>query len=493
MREPFRRQRMLSPSGLAMQVPSRRKRKMSRALQRDLTMRRMLQEASANTEGPTWPQREPKAGEPGGERVVPERAAAHEPYVRFDIEDKSVVLSEEDSDSAEDPGRGRDAVAAGGEDGKAGEGRERGGEGRERGDSLGQTIMAMASRAAREFEYEKTRWRRFNTLSGGWNTPRIRAQTSPVVGQVRDPWREEKRLRSVSSASGTRGGLAISTLVDEEFLHGNDFRVPLTASQRRHYHLIFQMNDHNVSGQLEVAELCRFIDASGHGVSMRELKEMFREVGIDEDDNGAIDEAEFFEFIRRTLVADLPASKVPLIHSSFENAVNTHTKRSGGAEPPSEEDKWDGERRPSDAPPLEAVTRPETRELLRMLGFHLDDLTFNEVFDDLDTDDDGALTLEEFITCIGMLKKSVLEVRELEGSFTRFRSSAKGRGAGGAPGAAPVAEGPTAGEHKIFARDLVAALGVSEEVAEEMIYIAALQEDECITFTEFRQVVVNWD
>ena len=40
------------------------------------------------------------------------------------------------------------------------------------------------------------------------------------------------------------------------------------------------------------------------------------------------------------------------------------------------------------------------------------------------------------------------------------------------------------GEHKIYASDLVAALGVSEEVAEEMIYIAALQETaaECSNF-----------
>ena len=34
-----------------------------------------------------------------------------------------------------------------------------------------------------------------------------------------------------------------------------------------------------------------------------------------------------------------------------------------------------------------------------------------QVFDECDSDDDGALLLEEFITCIGMLKKSVLEVR----------------------------------------------------------------------------------
>ena len=34
----------------------------------------------------------------------------------------------------------------------------------------------------------------------------------------------------------------------------------------------------------------------------------------------------------------------------------------------------------------------------------------SQVFDDVDSDDDGSITLEEFITAVGMLKKSVLEV-----------------------------------------------------------------------------------
>ena len=34
----------------------------------------------------------------------------------------------------------------------------------------------------------------------------------------------------------------------------------------------------------------------------------------------------------------------------------------------------------------------------------------HQVFDDVDSDDDGSITLEEFITAVGMLKKSVLEV-----------------------------------------------------------------------------------
>ena len=38
------------------------------------------------------------------------------------------------------------------------------------------------------------------------------------------------------------------TVVDAEFLTGNDYRVPLTQSQKSHYHTIFQINDHDNSG-----------------------------------------------------------------------------------------------------------------------------------------------------------------------------------------------------------------------------------------------------
>jgi len=130
-------------------------------------------------------------------------------------------------------------------------------------------------------------------------------------------------------------------------------------------------------------------------------------------------------------------------------------------------------------------------------------MTFDEVFDEVDSDDDGALLLEEFITCVGMIKKFVLEVMELEKSFTRVRTAGgrtmQGDDASSNPGQSAddkTKEGRTVDddvEHTVYALDLVAALGVSEQEAEEMIFIADLQDDSSIDFTEFRQLVVNWD
>jgi len=50
----------------------------------------------------------------------------------------------------------------------------------------------------------------------------------------------------------------------------------------------------------------------GHGIPPEELEEMLHEVGIDDDQDGAINEGDFLEFVRRSLVANLPSSRVRL-------------------------------------------------------------------------------------------------------------------------------------------------------------------------------------
>ena len=100
-----------------------------------------------------------------------------------------------------------------------------------------------------------------------------------------------------------------------------------------------------------------------------------------------------------------------------------------------------------------------------------------------------------------MLKREVLEIMQLEASFTRLREKARKPATGGSPrnsggdvesGVGGRAADDERDEHMIYASDLVAVLGVTELEAEEMIFIADLKENSAIDFTEFRQVVVNW-
>ena len=132
------------------------------------------------------------------------------------------------------------------------------------------------------------------------------------------------------------------------------------------------------------------------------------------------------------------------------------------------------------------LSKAHCEQMLRKLGFTLDELSLAELFDELDADDDGRLSEEELLTCIGMIKCNMLEIMHLEKSFVSFRNRASGR---------PLAsndqqEGVI--DHAVYANDLVSALGVTEEEAAEMIFIADLKDNQRIDFTEFRQVVVNW-
>ena len=62
-----------------------------------------------------------------------------------------------------------------------------------------------------------------------------------------------------------------SRIIDERFLDGDGYRVPLTPAQVEHYSHIFELNDHNGNGHLLVAELATFMDTLGHGVPVADL------------------------------------------------------------------------------------------------------------------------------------------------------------------------------------------------------------------------------
>ena len=86
-----------------------------------------------------------------------------------------------------------------------------------------------------------------------------------------------------------------------------------------------------------------------------------------------------------------------------------------------------------------------------------------------------ALTLRgpragQVTTCIGMIKCDLLETMQLERSFLSFRQPADGGKRGGEEAVDP--------SEALHATDLVAALGVSLEEAEEMIFIADLKDNQ---------------
>ena len=293
-------------------------------------------------------------------------------------------------------------------------------------------------------------------------------------------------------------------VLDAEFLKGDDHKVPLTPEQSKHFKLIFELNDADGDGKADLSDLASFLDSLGYGVPLRDLQEMIAGMGIEEVE-GKITESDFLEFMRRTLVADIPKSKLPSIHKLLEEEVSkvgTQAASSSNSKAsqqllagprelglPTPYDHDSDEQRQADSGPL--LTKAQCSVVLDRLGFKLDPQSLSDLFDELDIDRDGKLSEAELITCIGIIKRNMLEVMQLAESFISLRKKASSNRISSCRHS-DAAMADQSIEHPVYASDLVAALGVTEEEADEMIFIADLKDTQTIDFTGFHQVVVNW-
>ena len=148
--------------------------------------------------------------------------------------------------------------------------------------------------------------------------------------------------------------------------------------------------------------------------SVEELQEMLRATNIREHD-GKITLEDFLTFIRRTIFAPIKKANLQTIEALFEKKA--HAKASAlKPRRPSRVDE--GLAKTTGMPPRPAVASPhqpsvasetegshvlskaETGEVLADLGLHLDDLTFSEVFDEVDADNDGHISHGEFVAAL---------------------------------------------------------------------------------------------
>ena len=267
----------------------------------------------------------------------------------------------------------------------------------------------------------------------------------------------------------------------------------LSAAQVEHFTLIFGLSDFDGDGDLELSELSKYMRNLGHGLSVEELQNMLRMVNVSEHD-GKITLEDFLTFIRRTIFAPIKKANLQTIEDLFEKKAhakasaltNSRNSRPSSAGMPPRPAVATPRRPPGAAETdgLHVLSKVETGEVLANLGLHLDDLTFSEVFDEVDADNDGHISHGEFVAALGMLKRSLVETRQLEVAFTRLRQGQ--RDSAIAAGETPL------DEHLVYASDLVATLGVSQSEAEEMIFIADLAGTRAVDISEFKALVVNW-
>jgi len=122
--------------------------------------------------------------------------------------------------------------------------------------------------------------------------------------------------------------------------------------------------------------------------------------------------------------------------------------------------------------------------LLEGIGIRLDDETFSEVFEQVDCDGIGSLARDEVLALVAIIKRAVCEMLQLKLWFNSLVAAGVKK-----PGRKNDADSSTGG---VRASHLVAALGVSRAVADEMIFIANLSESSEVSFTELKQIITNW-
>ena len=238
------------------------------------------------------------------------------------------------------------------------------------------------------------------------------------------------------------------------------------------------------------------------GLTVDELEGMMRMVDVEPHQDKIFLE-DFLTFVQRTLFAPLKAANLARIEELFDLKVTAKQKeqaerasaaaltRSAAARPSrARAEPAPGLGLSMGLPPpaadggaaakLGLLGKAQTEEVLAELGLHLDQVTYSEVFEEVDADGDGQISHGEFVAAVGMLKRNFVETLQLEKAFTRLRDRREMTGA------------ETLNEHLVYASDLVATLGVTTEEAEEMIFIADLSSTRCVDVAEFKALVVNW-
>jgi len=246
-------------------------------------------------------------------------------------------------------------------------------------------------------------------------------------------WKRGTITKDQAPASMRKSMHQMGNMLDVNFYEQGDYQVQLTKPQVVHYIEIFKANDIDNTGTLNVRELAHMMRTMGHGLSEHDLQKLIMDAGIDQDRNGKLELAEFMEFVRQSLTADLPLSKMNMLEREFKKRavqeVHPHLDESrlsamrgpmvGISEGDEESEEHTGSAPPAAFGP-DTISKEEFIELMHMMGFHLDETCATDIFKTIDTDHSGRVSYEEFVLGIGVLKRQMTDLKRLEKSFQFF-------------------------------------------------------------------------
>jgi Ca2+-binding EF-hand superfamily protein len=281
----------------------------------------------------------------------------------------------------------------------------------------------------------------------------------------------------------------------------------------------------------------------GHGLSESELEQLTEET-IDSDHNGQLEKAEFMEFIRRSLVMDLPESMITSLRRQFHELATLNRRgiqwavkfRNGEmhrytAEQmlekfgEKEEDIREGKavqhklkghgtvltsfnqhmemsedkEKLDNATDDDAITEKQLLGLVRGMGFGLDETAAVDFCAMIDTDGSGNFSWDELILGIGMLKKQIWDIKNLEASWQLFVDAHTANENSASRDNEYVVNFSTKafthGDY-IDARDVARALSIPIHQAQDMVFLADVgnssSEEPTIGFFEFHELVTNF-
>jgi len=247
-------------------------------------------------------------------------------------------------------------------------------------------------------------------------------------------------------------------------LEGDDHQVQLTESQVQRFARVFGIlkNDPN-DDDIEIHNFTKHIAMEaaflGSALSYEQFLKIVEESGIDKDGDGVLTQEEFLEFLRSLFLADLPSKEIPILKESYDTAVVEAGEGS-------------------------VMDEERVKGLFGMLGFDTESSQMKSVLGVIDSDGDGDVSFEEFLTGVAMMKRYCLQIKDLNNAFEYHKSSVRN-------------VRKSVVNKDLSAEDLEAAFKVNQDEAAEMVFLADMddcpaQGERTIDITEFQQLVMAW-
>jgi len=222
----------------------------------------------------------------------------------------------------------------------------------------------------------------------------------PLAGSTM--FQNERRRLSVlvgNPDDGFQGSMA------SKLLRGDDYNIDLTSAQTEHFANLFDIIAADVEGERDEIPMeffSRYVEhearAQGSALKSEQITAMVDASGIDEDGNGSMSKNEFLLFLQGLFHASIPFEEVDALKTIYCAAV-----AEAGTEP---------------------MDELRIKALFSILGFDMECPLVNQVLGVVDADGDGEVDFEEFLAGVGMMKRLLLQSKELDRAFSYYKHHA---------------------------------------------------------------------